>query len=171
MAESSHDRKTVAGTQQKIVLTIGNIDFTQDIINDFRDHFNRYNNGEENGVSIKELNGLLRDCGFILTHNELQDIVNEADQDGSGFVEWEEFLRIIARKMQDADAEEEIKEAFKIFDKAATGFVPCKDLREVLISLGEKLQDEEIDEMIRAADVNGDGQISVEEFVKMMMCK
>ncbi len=44
-------------------------------------------------------------------------------------------------------------------------------LRHVMTNLGEKLTDEEVDEMIREADVDGDGQINYEEFVKMMMSK
>jgi hypothetical protein len=40
-----------------------------------------------------------------------------------------------------------------------------------MTNLGEKLTDEEVDEMIREADVDGDGQINYEEFVKMMMAK
>ncbi len=44
-------------------------------------------------------------------------------------------------------------------------------LRHVMINLGEKLTDEEINEMIREADVDGDGQVNYEEFVKMMMAK
>lgn len=39
-----------------------------------------------------------------------------------------------------------------------------------LIATGETLSDEEVDEMIREADVDGDGQINYEEFVKMMVC-
>ena len=45
------------------------------------------------------------------------------------------------------------------------------ELRHVMANLGEKPTDEEVDEMIRAADVDGDGQINYEEFVKMMMSK
>ena len=45
------------------------------------------------------------------------------------------------------------------------------ELRLVMTNLGEKLTDEEVDEMIREADVDGDGQINYEEFVKMMMAK
>jgi Ca2+-binding EF-hand superfamily protein len=41
----------------------------------------------------------------------------------------------------------------------------------VMINLGEKLTDEEVNQMIRQADINGDGQVDYEEFVKMMMAK
>ena len=44
-------------------------------------------------------------------------------------------------------------------------------LRHVMTNLGEKLTDEEVDEMIREADVNDDGQVDYDEFVKMMMAK
>ena len=40
-----------------------------------------------------------------------------------------------------------------------------------MANLCEKLTDEEVDEMIREADVYGDVQINCEEFVKMMMSK
>jgi Ca2+-binding EF-hand superfamily protein len=40
-----------------------------------------------------------------------------------------------------------------------------------MTNLGEKLTDEDVDEIIRDADLDGDGQINYEEFVKMMMSK
>lgn len=40
-----------------------------------------------------------------------------------------------------------------------------------MTNLGEKLTDEEVDEMIREADVDGDGQVNYEEFVRMMLAK
>ena len=43
----------------------------------------------------------------------------------------------------------------------------CRQLRHVMTNLGEKLTDEEVDEMIREADVDGDGQVNYEEFVKV----
>lgn len=51
------------------------------------------------------------------------------------------------------------------------GVIWMAQLRHVMTNLGEKLTDEEVDEMIREADVDGDGQVNYEEFVKMMMAK
>ena len=82
-----------------------------------------------------------------------------------------QFLNLMARKMKDTDSEEEIKEAFKVFDKDGNGFISAAELRHIMTNLGEKLTDEEVDEMIREADIDGDGQINYEEFVKMMMSK
>ena len=77
----------------------------------------------------------------------------------------------MARKMKDTDSEEELHEAFKVFDKDGNGTISAAQLRHVMTNLGEKLTDEEVDEMIREADVDGDGEVNYEEFVKMMMAK
>lgn len=77
------------------------------------------------------------------------------------------ITQMMARKMRDTDSEEEIREAFKVFDKDGNGFISAAELRHVMTNLGEKLSDKEVDEMIREADVDGDGQINYEEFVKV----
>ena len=95
----------------------------------------------------------------------------QIDSDGNGTIDFPEFLTMMARKMKDTDSEEEILEAFKVFDKDGNGFISAAELRHIMANLGEKLTDEEVDEMIREADIDGDGQINYEEFVKMMMSK
>ena len=69
---------------------------------------------------------------------------------------------MMARKMKDTDSEEELKEAFRVFDKDGNGFISAAELRHIMTNLGEKLTDEEVDEMIREADIDGDGQINYE---------
>merc|ERR1712025_885172 len=102
---------------------------------------------------------------------ELADMINEVDTDGNGTIDFPEFLTMGARKMKDTDSEEEILEAFKVFDKDGNCFISAAELRHVMTNLGEKLTDEEVDEMIREADIDGDGQVNYEEFVTMMTSK
>ncbi len=122
-------------------------------------------------ITTKELGTVMRSLGQNPTEAELADMINEVDADGNGTIDFPEFLTMMARKMKDTDSEEEILEAFKVFDKDGNGFISAAELRHIMTNLGEKLSDEEVDEMIREADIDGDGQINYEEFVKMMMSK
>lgn len=67
---------------------------------------------------------------------------------------------MMGRKLADTDSEEEIREAFRVFDKDGNGHISAPELRHIMNNLGEKLSDEEVDEMIRQADIDGDGQIN-----------
>lgn len=113
-------------------------------------------------ITTKELGTVMRSLGQNPTEAELQDMINEVDADGNGTIDFPEFLTMMARKMKDTDSEEEIREAFRVFDKDGNGFISAAELRHVMTNLGEKLTDEEVDEMIREADIDGDGQVNYE---------
>ena len=49
---------------------------------------------------------------------------------------------------------------FRIFDKDDDGFISVEELRHIMQSLGEKLTDNELDEMIAEADSDKDGLIN-----------
>ena len=120
-------------------------------------------------LPTKNLGTLMRSLGQNPTDAELADMINEVDADGNGTVDFPEFLTMMSRKMKDTDSEEEILEAFKVFDKDGSGFIATSDLHHMMSSLGEKLADEEINEMIQDADADGQGHIDYEQFVRMMM--
>lgn len=69
---------------------------------------------------------------------------------------------MMARKMQEVDVENDIREAFKVFDKENKGYITASELRHIMTNLGEKLSDDEADEMLMEADRDGDGQIDYE---------
>jgi len=58
-----------------------------------------------------------------------------------------------------------------VFDKDGNGKISKEELKLVMKNLGENLTDEEINEMIREADDDGDGHVDFDEFVKMMQTK
>ena len=77
----------------------------------------------------------------------------------SGTIDCYEFLDLMAKKFMDSDMESEIRQAFRMFDKDGNGFISATELRHVMTNLGEKLTEAEADEMLREADIDGDGQI------------
>ena len=68
----------------------------------------------------------------------------------------------MAKKFVETDLEQEIRQAFRVFDKDGNGFISAAELRHVMTNLGEKLTDEEVDEMMKQADIDGDGQVNYE---------
>ncbi|KAI7730356.1 hypothetical protein M8C21_016928 [Ambrosia artemisiifolia] len=144
---------------------------TNDQISEFKDAFSLFDKDGNGCITTKELGTVMRSLGQNPTEAELQDMINEVDADRSGTIEFSEFLNLMDRKMKDTDAEEELKEAFKVFDRDQNGVISAAELRHVMTNLGEKLTDEEVNDMIREADVDGDGQINYAEFVKIMMAK
>ncbi len=64
--------------------------------------------------------------------------------------------------------EDQVREAFRQFDKDGNGVISAQELRHVMLTRGEKLSEEEADEMMREADIDGDGYINYLEFVNLM---
>ena len=114
-----------------------------------------------------------------------KDMVNEVDKDGTGSIDFPEFLTMMSLKINEENAEEELREAFKVFDGDGNGFIDRKELGLMMRFMGETLTEEEIqvEEMnkrqlfsisffikmiIEEADSNKDGLIDYTEFYKMM---
>ena len=144
---------------------------SEEQIAEFKEAFSLFDKDGDGTITTKELGTVMRSLGQNPTESELTDMVNEVDADGDGTIDFSEFITMMAKKMKETDSDEEIREAFKVFDKDGNGFISVTEPRQVMNSLGEKLTEEEVDEMMREADTDGDGQVNYEEFVAMMNSK
>lgn len=121
----------------------------------------------DGSISSAEFGIVLRSLGDTgISEHELAEIMRQIDSDGSGEVDFDEFLALMANNAPDEEAE--ILAAFQVFDADGSGSISASELRHVMANLGEKLSDEELEEMIREADTDGDGEISIEEFAMMI---
>jgi len=134
--------------------------------------FNKFDRDGGGSIDVHELGEALREMGKDPSPGELQKLVRDVDRDGSGTLEFEEFSSIMGRKVPSADIEV-LMEAFKVFDRDGSGFLERQELVHIFASLGTDTfrppGDDVVDGMIKEADTNGDGKISREEFVKLMI--
>ncbi|KAK7613018.1 hypothetical protein IWX49DRAFT_51713 [Phyllosticta citricarpa] len=143
-------------------------EMSQQQLDDFRAAFSVFDKNSDGVITAEELGEVMRSLGQEPTEEELRDIVNELDVDTSGSIDFEEFLKMMAAKSKSMDSEQELRQAFAVFDRDGTGTIDASELSHVLKSLGEKLSDAEIDEIIKQADLNGDGAIDYNEFVRFI---
>ncbi|KAJ1274022.1 hypothetical protein BS78_05G031700 [Paspalum vaginatum] len=146
---------------------------TKQQIEEFREAFSLFDKDGDGTITSKELGTVMRSLGQSPTEEELKEMVEEVDSDGNGSIDFHEFLTLLARMMREASGadEDELREAFRVFDQDNNGFISRDELGHVLQNLGESLSDEELAEMLREADVDGDGQINYTEFAKVMLAK
>ena len=87
---------------------------SEDQIAEFREAFALFDKDHDGTISSNELETILKSLGQAPTKEELKDMINEVDADGNGTVDFEEFLSMMASKNKDANAEDEIKEVWKV---------------------------------------------------------
>ncbi|XP_061340404.1 calmodulin-like [Gastrolobium bilobum] len=138
-------------------------------IGEFLEAFCLFDKDGDGCITIEELGTAIRSLDENPTVEELQIMMNEGDMNGNGTIEFGEFLNLMARKMKETEAEEELKEAFRVFDKDQDGYISLSELRSVMRTIGEKVTDEELEQMIKEADLDSDGLVDYEEFVRMML--
>lgn len=100
--------------------------------------------------------------GHQLDQGMLDEIIAEVDVDGSGQIEFEEFATLAARFLVEEDAEamqQELKEAFRLYDKEGNGYITTDVLREILRELDDKITAEDLDMMIEEIDSDGSGTV------------
>merc|ERR1712032_495398 len=141
---------------------------TQEELTVFRSAFSQFDKNGDGSISTKELAQVMRSLGQNPTESELQDAINEVDVDGSEAVEWEEFCVLMCRKMREKDPDNEIREAFRVFDTEGAGYIEAEEMRNIFLQLPERLSDEEMDALLRAGDRSGQGKFALSDLGIML---
>lgn len=100
--------------------------------------------------------------GRHLTDDEVNEMFAKVDTDGSGEIEYSEFV-VATLNEKNLLSNNKLQTAFKMFDKDGGGTISIEEIRQVL-SFGQNLDEAVIQEIIKQVDANGDGEISYEEF-------
>ncbi|GFO12054.1 calmodulin [Plakobranchus ocellatus] len=137
----------------------------------WREIFELFDKDKNGHICKEELGHVMRALDMDPTQKELDAAVKELDKDGNGVIEYHDF-KFYMQKMKRLSYDErknEMLRAFQLIDKNNDKFIDSKELMATLTSLGEPLSEAEVNAMIKVADVNKDGKIDYEEFVKFII--
>ena len=158
-------------------------------LQEIREAFDLFDADNSGSISPQELKTALKALGLSKTsEDEVKEMISRADKDNDGAINFDEFVEMITAKMvsrtkalpsdnpqlthlsyqESKDTIAEMKKAFKLFDWDNTGSITLENLRKVAQELGERLSDEELQEMIEEADSNGSGSVNQTEFLRIM---
>ena len=144
---------------------------TVETINQFRYFFDLFDKDSSGSITTKELGTIMRNLGQNPSEEELKQMIREVDLNGDGTIDFKEFLCLMLKKMDDSDIDDELETAFKAFDLDKDGYITPHELRNGMLNLGEEYSPEEAEEMIKEGDLDNDGRIDYDEFMKIILSK
>ncbi|KAL9702333.1 hypothetical protein quinque_005851 [Culex quinquefasciatus] len=141
---------------------------TKEQIEELREAFTLFDTNGDGTISGSELSTVLRALGKNVSDAEVEELLKEVRTDDEGRIRFGDFVAMMTVRLKDFNNEDQLQEAFRIFDRDGNGRISAEELRVALRSFGEQLTEEELEELLREADVNSDGQIDYGEFVRMI---
>lgn len=145
----------------------------------FKEAFSLFDKRGNGRVQLDSLGDLLRACGQNPTLAEIRDLEGQVGGDckplsptpipcrtrghaprdianAFGTVDFDSFTRVLNRPggFRDPGEPEEYCRGFQVFDKDLTGFIGVGQFRYILTNLGEKMSDDEVDELLKAVDTS-----------------
>ena len=138
-------------------------------INELKEAFEMFDRDKDGYINKRELGCVLRSIGQDPTDDELSEMLEEIAKNEESHITFEDLKEIMSKNLRQADGEEELVESFKIFDKEGNGLISTAEFKHIMLTLGEKLPEEEVDEMIKEADPNGEGSVNYRELAKKII--
>ncbi|XP_071540073.1 troponin C, isotype gamma-like isoform X2 [Panulirus ornatus] len=133
--------------------------------------FQMFDQGKTGFVECNKFVNILNTLGQAFDEDELKTRIAENDPDKTGKVDFERFCSIVMPFLEEDDDEamhEELKEAFRLYDKGGDGYITTGTLKEILRELDNKLTEEDLDGIIDEIDEDGSGTVDFDEFMEMM---
>ena len=80
--------------------------------------------------------------GFEAKNGAIFQMISDLDADGNGAIDFDEWLTLMTKKVNDKDSKANIAKIFALYDDERTSFISIKNLRRVAQELGEDVSEE-----------------------------
>jgi calmodulin len=142
---------------------------SEDQIFEFKEAFQIFDKDGDGSITTKELGTVMRALGQNPSEDDINQMIKEVDSDNNGTIDFREFLGLMAKELENGDdSDENFLEIFRLIDEDKNGKLSPSELRYGILRSGKKISKEEIDDMIKEADMDDDGFIDYNEFSKII---
>ncbi|XP_021808745.1 calcium-dependent protein kinase 2-like [Prunus avium] len=151
---------------KKLALKVIAENLSEEEIHGLKAMFTNMDTDNSGTITYEELKSGLARLGSKLTEAEVKQLMEAADVDGSGAIDYIEFITATMHRHR-LERDEHLFKAFQYFDKDNSGFITRDELESAMKEYGMG-DDETIREIISEVDTDNDGRINYEEFSTMM---
>ncbi|KAF5176607.1 Calmodulin [Thalictrum thalictroides] len=143
------------------------VELDDEQLGELREIFRSFDRNNDGSLTQLELGSLLRSLGLKPSADQVDSLIQKADLNSNGLVEFSEFVALVAPDLLPAKSpytEDQLKKLFNMFDRDGNGYITAAELAHSMAKLGHALTAKELTGMIKEADTDGDGCINFAEF-------
>ncbi|XP_036147859.1 troponin C, isoallergen Bla g 6.0101 [Monomorium pharaonis] len=148
------------------------IQLSKDQVSQLKMGFDAFDPDKKGCITTDKVGTILGMLGHEVAQEELSAIIMEVDTWGTGELKFEEFCQVASRFLEeetDTEAiQQELREAFRLYDKEGNGYITTDVFRDILHELDDGLSPEELDMIIEEVDTDGSGTLDYDEFMEVM---
>ena len=136
---------------------------------EFRDLFMLYDRDNNGFLSKSEFTSIMKSIGVKITDSDINEMIKDHVEE-NGELSKESFIEILNNKMKSVNTQNELIEAFKIFDRENAGYIAVADMKSIFKMFNTLLTENEIAKFLDTAQsVNNDGNIYYDQFSRMIL--
>ena len=134
--------------------------------------FKLFDEDEDGFVEMTNVGEMLRSAGAIFMDPDLEKPLKKIrNTNGADLCTFDDFKTLYAEFSKSDETVDDIVEAFKFWDDDGSGKIPVDVVRQSLTTLGDRLNEDEMNAMIKEADPSDIGFIDYEEYSKVLFKK
>ena len=145
------------------------MNFDDDKLKECKIVFDMFDKDKDGLISIKQLGDIMRILGAAPSKIELDNLIYNLESNNNNLISFDNFLILLKNKLENQDSEEDIINEFRKLDKNGNGKITESDLRNLMSKYENPLSNEEIEEIIKEANVDSNNEIDYINFTKILL--
>jgi len=141
----------------------------EEVLSEYQDLFDSYDLNKTGEIERKEMKTILKKLGKESTNEEIEQIWKSMNKIESDYtISFDDFIEFIKRYnlSKNSMSTDDIINAFEIFDKNHDGTISINEFKHILMDLGQKFSEDEVNEIITEIDLDNNGKINYRDFVE-----
>ena len=140
-------------------------------LDEFKAAFHQFDGNGSGSIDADELQALLASVGQIVSNEEVREMVAAVDTNGTNDLDFNEFVTLMAHKMAVDDSVHGLIDAFSVLDTTGDKVIQSAEMRRIMINVGEPVTLDDVEELIKMVDKDGDGVLDYSEFAHAITYK